>query len=72
MTSAEFCQIGEALYGPCWRSTLADDLTRNVRTIRRWGTGESPVPARVAKKLRDRARRKGLIVYGQDAKAGVS
>lgn len=40
MTIAEYYQIGLA------------DLARDDRTIRRWKSGESPVPEVVARKLR--------------------
>ena len=35
---------GEALYGPQWQSALARDLKVSSRTVRRWASGESPVP----------------------------
>ena len=44
MTPAEFTRRCEAMYGPGWQSKLARVLVRDIRTIRRWKTGESPVP----------------------------
>ena len=60
MTAAEFRLIGKSLYGIHWRSKLADLLTRDVRTIRRWGTGESPIPARVAERMTNMAVQHGI------------
>jgi hypothetical protein len=44
LTAAEFIKACESLYGPGWQSKLARDLVRDIRTIRRWKTGESLVP----------------------------
>ena len=44
MTPTAFITICEAIYGQGWQSALARDLVRDIRTIRRWKTGESPVP----------------------------
>lgn len=52
MTPAEFREAGESLYGTGWQIKLAGDLGRDDRTIRRWKTGESPVPKAVVKWLR--------------------
>jgi hypothetical protein len=44
MTSTEFTTLCESLYGAGWQSKPARDLVRDIRTIRRWKTGECPVP----------------------------
>jgi hypothetical protein len=54
VTPAEFCEISAKLYGPGWQSALARDLVRDIRTIRRWKTGESPVPKVVVEWLEKR------------------
>lgn len=37
-------RIGNALYGSRWQTDMAHDLEVNTRTIRRWTTGEWPIP----------------------------
>ncbi len=54
MTPAEFRTLSEAIYGAGWQSTLARVLVREPRTVRRWKTGESPVPKAVQDWLRER------------------
>lgn len=44
MTPTQFAKIGEALYGPSWRTALADALKVGERTVRRWEKGDSPIP----------------------------
>lgn len=45
MTPAQFKQLGEALYGPRWQTSLARDLVVVTdRTVRRWSEGEHPIP----------------------------
>jgi hypothetical protein len=44
VTTAELTSICEKLYGPRWQSALARELVRDPRTIRRWASGECPVP----------------------------
>lgn len=52
MTTADFIILCESHYGAGWQSKLARDLVRDVRTIRRWKSGQSPVPKVVADWLR--------------------
>lgn len=52
MTPADLTAVGEALYGPRWRSLLGADLGVQYRTVRRWCAGTSPVPAGIAAELR--------------------
>jgi hypothetical protein len=54
MEAADFIRICEAIYGPGWQSALARDLVREPRTIRRWKSGESPVPKAVVEWLKKR------------------
>ena len=44
MTPADLTAVGEALYGPRWHAELARQLGITYRTLRRWMTGEHPVP----------------------------
>ena len=44
MTAAEFTSLCQQLYGDHWQPELARVLARDIRTIRRWKSGESPVP----------------------------
>ncbi|WP_020476178.1 hypothetical protein [Zavarzinella formosa] len=56
MTPEEFASHCETIYGKAgWLSKLARDLVREPRTVRRWKTGESPVPAKVQSWLRVKA-----------------
>jgi hypothetical protein len=55
MTPGTFTTLCESLYGAGWQSKLARDLVRDIRTIRRWKTGESPVPKVVQEWLETRS-----------------
>ncbi|WP_020474621.1 hypothetical protein [Zavarzinella formosa] len=58
MTPEELTTLCETIYGKTvWLSKLARDLVREPRTVRRWETGESPVPAKVQSWLRAKASR---------------
>jgi hypothetical protein len=37
-------EIGQALYGDRWQTSLANDLRVADRTKRRWVSGASPIP----------------------------
>ena len=52
MTPDELATAGRALYGERWQTSLADDLHVSDRTMRRWVTGEFPIPAGVVTELR--------------------
>jgi DNA-binding transcriptional regulator YiaG len=54
MTADELRQIGERLFGEWgWQSALARRYGVNGRTVRRWVSGDSPVPDEIAAELRD-------------------
>ncbi|QEG30222.1 hypothetical protein GobsT_50250 [Gemmata obscuriglobus] len=57
MTPVEFCEVGESLYGAGRQAKLARALGRDDRTIRRWKSGESPVPNVVEEWLRKKRKR---------------
>ncbi len=44
MTPATINRIGTALFGGYWQTQLADALGVNPRTVRRWVSGELPIP----------------------------
>jgi hypothetical protein len=51
MTPTTLRLVGQTLYGPSWRAALAEALQVSPRTIRRWSTGEFPIPDSVADEL---------------------
>jgi hypothetical protein len=59
MTAADFITVCESLYGAGWQSKLARDLVRDIRTIRRWKSGESPVPKVVVEWLEKKREQEG-------------
>lgn len=50
-TIPDLALVGEALYGPLWRTELARQLGVTYRTMRRWLAGQSPIPAGIARDL---------------------
>ncbi len=48
MEAGEFRDIGERLYGHGWKSRLADILEIDSRSVRRWASGEWPIPSEIA------------------------
>lgn len=54
MTSQKLLQAaGTVLWGPQYRSEMARQLGRNLRTVMRWDSGERPVPKGVLCRLVD-------------------
>lgn len=51
MTPAQLEQVGIALYGDRWQTDLARDLNVADRSIRRWASGQNPVPASLTAEL---------------------
>lgn len=47
MTPELLRRFGQSVYGSAWQSPLSRDLGVNDRTVRRWASGEWPIPARV-------------------------
>lgn len=43
-TCIEFKQLAQKVFGYGWQSKLAKTFKVNVRTVRRWKTGENRVP----------------------------
>lgn len=52
MTPDLLRDAGTALYGPLWRVPLGNALGVSERTVRRWASGEWPVPSNVWGELR--------------------
>lgn len=44
LTEDHLRAVGEALYGPSWQTPLGEALQVADRTVRRWASGETPVP----------------------------
>lgn len=44
MTPDKLSKAGSALYGSRWQSEMARELGVSDRTVRRWVSGDSPVP----------------------------
>lgn len=53
ITPDKFADTGRALYGERWQTSLAVDLRVADRTIRRWLTGEAPIPSNIENELRE-------------------
>ena len=51
MTPKTLAAIGSALYGPTWQTRLANALSVNDRTVRRWYAGDMPIPATLKDEL---------------------
>lgn len=64
-------RVGAALYGSRWQAALAGDLGVNDRTMRRWVSGEWPVPERAWGELRQLVtqRRDHLVEVAADLEA---
>lgn len=52
MRPATFRAAGKALYGSRWQTDLAAALDVADRTVRRWDSGEHPIPIEVRSQLR--------------------
>ena len=48
MSNRLVVEVGEALFGPRYRTDLAEALNVNERTVRRWADGVIDMPAGVA------------------------
>jgi hypothetical protein len=51
MSPTKLANVGRALYGQRWQTALATDLGVSDRTMRRWLTGESPIPSGIEEEL---------------------
>ncbi len=51
MTPDLLRQVGEALYGPRWQSDLARELSVDGSLMRRWISGDRPIPSWVRSSL---------------------
>jgi hypothetical protein len=76
ITPSELASRGRALYGQRWQTALAEDLAINDRTMRRWLSGESPIPDNIEDELRQILERRlhelfGLIGYSVNLSDGT-
>ena len=66
-----------ASYGERWQTDIAKALGVNDRTVRRWASGETPLPVTLKKKLlnhleaRKRDIDKAMIEICEEAKASA-
>lgn len=55
-------QIGEVLYGPSWPAALSQKIDVSDRTVRRWASGQDPIPPGVWRDILDYARSQWLTL----------
>jgi hypothetical protein len=53
-------RLGLALFSERWQSAMAEALAVNIRTVRRWTTGEEEPPPGVWRELADLAIARGV------------
>lgn len=51
MTTERLLELGRAMYGPRWQREVARALGVADRTVRRWASGQSDIPAVVEVRL---------------------
>jgi DNA-binding transcriptional regulator YiaG len=51
LTPRDLRTVGEALFGERWQSALAEALSVNDRTVRRWVAGDIAPPTGIAESL---------------------
>ena len=51
MTPELLRHAGEALYGKYWQASLSEEIGVNVRSIRRWLSGEMEIPFGVTRDI---------------------
>ncbi len=52
MTREELAEIGKRLYGAEWKHPLSRSLYIDYRTMRRWSSGQAPIPDDAARNAR--------------------
>lgn len=63
MKKETFKKVGAALFGPHWQTEIAEALKVNSRTVRRWISGEHPVPEDVTHDVLKLMYRKMRCIY---------
>lgn len=71
MTPARFSQVDALLYGSAWRDPLARSLKVAERTVRRWASGDNPIPDGVANELSLLCRKQSERLYKMAVQLGV-
>lgn len=51
MTPKTLATVGSALFGPTWQTRLANAISVNDRTVRRWASGEMSIPVTLREEL---------------------
>ena len=51
MNKEKLEKAGQASFGERWQTAIAKALGVNSRTVRRWASGETPLPAPLKQKL---------------------
>jgi len=51
LTPTQLERVGIALYGARWQTDLARDLAVADRSVRRWASGQNPIPASLVGEL---------------------
>ena len=54
---AALAESGEAIFGPDWKTPMAEELGVGRRTISRWAAGDFNIPPGIAGELADVAER---------------
>lgn len=63
MDAALIKRAGEALFGNQWQTPLAEALGVSDRTMRRWVSGDTPVPRGVLDDIERVARQRVADIY---------
>lgn len=68
-----FCRLGEALYGPRWKSELGLALGVTRNRIQNWSDGSSRIPPEILATLRDvtNKRRNEVLAAWQGFRGAV-
>ena len=70
-TAATLRQVGEALFGPTWQTSLAAELGLADRTVRRMVAGDRDIPAGVWDDIANLCRARAGALAGWADKLGT-
>ena len=73
MTPAQFTRLGEKLYGPMWKTDLAESLGIALRTVHRFAAGQREIHEGITLALADLCEKRGgeLINEGKRLRATI-